>query len=518
MTSLHTHMNALKPDTLIGIIGAGAMGSGIAQVALDAGHPVVLHDAAAGALERGLDGIRSRYARLLAKGKIDQAHHDACLARLRGGSLQELAGAALVIEAIVERLDVKIAVLSQLEQLLRPDAIIASNTSSLSITAIAAGLARPQQVVGMHFFNPAPLLPLVEVVSGKASAEAVVQTIFETALAWKKVPVHCRSTPGFIVNRIARPYYGEALRLLAEGAADAATLDRVLRETGGFRMGAFELMDMIGHDVNYAVTQSVYDALYQDPRYKPSLLQEELVDAGWLGRKSGRGFYRYDAQAQTGDAVTSGADIPAGYTIGSVIAEGELGPAAALIDLAHEHGLPVRVTDGAGVLHIDGVTLALSDGRSASERFARDGVQVVFDLALDYRQARSIALAPADQTDRHALTVAQAFFAGIGKSIVVLDDCPGLVVMRTVAMLANEGADAVQQAIATAADVDLAMLNGVNYPRGPLAWADRIGIAHVARVIRHLSLSYGEDRYRLSPLLARMALTNRAFFSERASA
>lgn len=178
----------------------------------------------------------------------------------------------------------------------------------------------------------------------------------------------------------------------------------------------------------------------------------------------------------------------------------------------------MRVTDGAGVLHIDGVTLALSDGRSASERFARDGVQVVFDLALDYRQARSIALAPADQTDRHALTVAQAFFAGIGKSVVVLDDSPGLVVMRTVAMLANEGADAVQQAIATAADVDLAMLNGVNYPRGPLAWADRIGIAHVARVIRHLSLSYGEDRYRLSPLLARMALTNRAFFSERASA
>jgi len=502
-------MTALNKEVTIGVIGAGAMGSGIVQVALNAGHPVVLHDAAPAALERGLQSIRANYAKLLEKGKIDQAQHDARTARLSGGALSDLAPAGLVIEAIVERLDIKIEVLAAVEKLLRPEAIIASNTSSLSITAVAAGLQRPQQVVGMHFFNPAPILPLVEVVRGKASAPEVLDTVFDTARAWGKTPVHCRSTPGFIVNRIARPYYGEALRLLAEQAADVATLDTVLRQAGGFRMGAFELMDMIGHDVNYAVTASVYDALYQDPRYKPSLLQKELVDAGWLGRKSGRGFYQYEEEA-TAITVTGAVST---HEPQSVAAEGELGPAATLIDLTHEAGLGVRVTDGAGILHIDGVTLALTDGRSATERFAADGVQVLFDLALDYRVAGVIAIAVADQADAHAREVAIGFFSRLGKQVMVLDDSPGLLVMRTVAMLANEGADAVQQGLADAADIDLAMVKGVNYPRGPLAWADQVGIGRIARVIRHLGQSYGEDRYRLSPLLARMALSHRTFFS-----
>ncbi|EJN09993.1 3-hydroxyacyl-CoA dehydrogenase [Herbaspirillum sp. YR522] len=507
-------MSALHPQQTIGVIGAGAMGSGIAQVALNAGHPVVLHDAAPAALAHALASIRASYGRLLEKGRISRQQHDERLARLHGGTLQDLAPAALVIEAIVERLDVKIEVLSQVESLLQPGAIIASNTSSLSITAIAAGLQRPQQVVGMHFFNPAPVLPLVEVVRGKASDRQALETVFDTARAWNKIPVHCSSTPGFIVNRIARPFYGEALRLLAEGAADVATLDKVLRQAGGFRMGAFELMDLIGHDINYAVTRSVYDALYQDPRYKPSLLQKELVDAGWLGRKSGRGFYHHDAVAPTTPAVATPADhLPPPPQVRDVAAEGELGVAAALIDLAHHAGLAVRVTDGAGVLHVDGVTLALTDGRSATERHAADGVQVLFDLALDYRSAGAIAVARADQAPPASLQTAIAFFRRLGKQVVVLDDCPGLVVMRTVAMLANEGADAVQQGIAVAADVDLAMVNGVNYPLGPLAWADRVGIAHIGRVIRHLGQGYGEDRYRVSPLLARMALSNRTFFT-----
>ena len=506
-------MSALHPQQTIGVIGAGAMGSGIAQVALNAGHPVVLHDAAPAALAHGLASIRASYGKLLEKGKISRPQHDERIARLHGGALQDLAPAALVIEAIVERLDVKIEVLSQVERLLQPSAIIASNTSSLSITAIAAGLQRPQQVVGMHFFNPAPLLPLVEVVRGKASDRQALDTVFDTARAWNKIPVHCSSTPGFIVNRIARPFYGEALRLLAEGAADVATLDRVLRQAGGFRMGAFELMDMIGHDINYAVTRSVYDALYQDPRYKPSLLQKELVDAGWLGRKSGRGFYRHDAVAPTTPEPAMPAEDLSPPPVREVAAEGELGVAAALIDLAHQAGLAVRVTDGADVLHVDGVTLALTDGRSATERYAADGVQVLFDLALDYRSAGAIAVARADQAPPASLQTAIAFFRRLGKQVVVLDDCPGLVVMRTVAMLANEAADAVQQGIAAPADVDLAMVNGVNYPLGPLAWADQVGIAHIGRVIRHLGQGYGEDRYRLSPLLARMALSNRTFFS-----
>jgi 3-hydroxybutyryl-CoA dehydrogenase len=291
-------MQALTPQDLIGVIGAGAMGSGIVQVALNAGHRVVLYDAAPAAVDRGIASIDATYRKLLEKGKIDSATHLDRMARLQPGSaLADLAGAKLVIEAIVENIDIKATVLAEVEALLGEDAIIATNTSSLSVTAIAARLTRPAQVAGLHFFNPAPVLPLVEIVQGKATSAAVADTLVATALAWKKIPVRCASTPGFIVNRVARPFYGEALRLLGDRAADVATLDAILRDSGGFRMGAFELMDLIGHDVNYAVTKSVYDAMYQDPRYKPSLLQKELVDAGWLGKKTGNGFYAYGADA-----------------------------------------------------------------------------------------------------------------------------------------------------------------------------------------------------------------------------
>ncbi|PUA16337.1 3-hydroxyacyl-CoA dehydrogenase [Glaciimonas sp. PCH181] len=507
-------MTALSTKVLIGVIGAGAMGSGIAQVALNAGHRVVLHDAASAALERGVDSIRAAYSRLLAKGKISTAQHDDRLARLTSDvDIASLAEAGLVIEAIVENIDIKTAVLIKLEALLAADAIIATNTSSLSVTAIAARLQRPERVIGMHFFNPAPILPLVEVVSGKVTSQDVVATIFATAQAWKKIAVHCKSTPGFIVNRVARPFYGEALRLLAEGAADAATLDAVLRESGGFRMGAFELMDMIGHDVNYAVTQSVYDALFQDPRYKPSLLQKDLVDAGWLGKKTGRGFYQY-AEPLVAPAVqiTASAAVPS-----TVIVEGDLGPAEKLVALAEQAGLTVTRTDGVGILRIDGVAVALTDGRSATER-ANDlaPVQVLFDLALDYDTATLVAIAKADQASDHALAVAAGFFQKLGKKVVVLDDAPGLIVMRTVAMLCNEAAEMVQQAIATTEAVDLAMVNGVNYPRGPLAWGDAIGLTCIRNVIQNLAISYGEDRYRVAPLLRRMTAANRTFYAERA--
>ncbi len=504
-------MSALTPQDLVAVIGAGAMGSGIAQVALDAGHRVALYDAAPAALERGIASIDKAYRRLLEKGKIDTATHADRMARLlRTDSLGGLAGAALVIEAIVENLDIKASLLRDVEALLGDDAIIATNTSSLSVTAIAARLRRPAQVAGLHFFNPAPVLPLVEIVSGKATAPQVAETLFATALAWGKVPVRCASTPGFIVNRVARPFYGEALRLLADRAADVATLDAILRASGGFRMGAFELMDMIGHDVNYAVTKSVYDAMYQDPRYKPSLLQKELVDAGWLGRKSGKGFYDHDSNAARPSPRTA-APAPAPS---SVIVEGNLGVAAALARLAADAGLAVSHAPNAhaGRLRVDGVTLALTDGRTATQRLAgEDGAAIVFDLAFDYAKAGTIAIAAADQAPAGALETATGFFQALGKQVVVIDDVAGLVVMRTVAMLANEAADVVQQGIASAADTDLAMVNGVNYPRGPLAWADAIGPAVLQCVLANLAAAYGEDRYRCAPLLLRRALTRQPF-------
>jgi len=494
---------SLPADKAVVVIGAGTMGCGIAEVAACAGHPVVLRDTSEAALARGIAQIRRSLDRRVERGRLEPLQRDAIVARLQPADAgAKLGNVGLVIEVIVENLDVKVAVLSQIESEVGPDAIIATNTSSLSVTAIAGRLARPERVVGMHFFNPATVLPLVEVISGAATAPEVTRTIVETAKAWGKVPVVCRSTPGFIVNRVARPYYGEALRLLQERAATPATLDAVMRECGGFKMGPCELMDLIGHDVNFAVTKSVYEAFFDDPRYKPSLVQKDLVDAGWLGRKSGRGFfdYRDGAVPPTPDAAGLEALVP-----GIVHIEGDLGPAAALGDLLlRQDETPVARRDGVGLLRVDGFALALSDGRTATERSLALGEPVVlFDLALDYGTCSRVALAAAAQSSDVHLAKAIGLFTLLGKKVSILADAPGLAVMRTVAMLVNEAADAVQQGIASAEDVDEAMRKGVNYPVGPMAWGQRIGFAHVGTVLRHLAQAYGEDRYRTSLWLQR---------------
>jgi len=267
-------------------------------------------------------------------------------------------------------------------------------------------------------------------------------------------------------------------------------------------------MDLIGHDVNFAVTRSVYEAMSQDARYKPSLVQEELVNAGLLGRKSGRGFYDYAKDAPQAGPV----DASDGPKPGQITVEGHLGPATALIQLARDAGIRVIERAGAGVIRLDSTTLALTDGRTATERMALDGSPIVlFDLALDYAAASRMAIARADQADDAALAQAAGFFQALGKTVSVIDDVPGLVVMRTVAMLANEAADVVHQGVASAVDVDVSMLKGVGYPRGPLAWADAVGAECIAGVIDALARAYGEDRYRNSPLLRRRALSGLPF-------
>jgi 3-hydroxybutyryl-CoA dehydrogenase len=501
-----TESNALPSSIVVGVIGAGAMGSGIAAVAANAGHEVLLYDADPAAIQRALQALAKEYLRQVEKGRLDAAECDARRSRIRAAeSIEALAPCGLVVEAIVENLQVKVAVLKQVQAVVGAAAIIGTNTSSISVTAIGASLPYPGRLVGMHFFNPAQILPLVEVVSGKETDPAVALIIYDTARAWGKAPVYCASTPGFIVNRVARPFYGEALRLLSEGAADPATIDAILRDCGGFRMGAFELMDMIGHDVNYAVTCSVYDAFHQDPRFKPSLLQKELVDAGWLGRKNGRGFYDY-AVAPPEPADAAPAPAPR-----EVLIEGDLGCAAVLVEMARASGMVVRQGPGSGHLRIDGVRVALTDGRAATARTAEEGEPVVlFDLALDYARCARIAVAFADQADGNGRAPVVGFFQQLGKAVSLIDDAPGMVVMRTVAMLANEAADAVQQRIGSAADIDLAMCKGVNYPRGPLEWADAVGVRSLCTVLEHMAAYYGEDRYRVSPLLKRRALTGGA--------
>ena len=282
----------------IGIIGSGAMGAGIAQVVAVAGHEVSLLDQSVTALEKAAAGIASNLRKLAEKGKMTTEAADAAVARLRPTTdMQDFQGCGLVLEAIVEELAVKQQVFRQVEAVVSAECILASNTSSLSIASIAAACQRPERFVGIHFFNPAPLMQLVEVIPAVQSRAGLAEEIRALVQSWGKLPVLVKDTPGFIVNRVARPFYGEAIRLLEEGVADMATIDWALTELGGFRMGPFALMDFIGHDVNYRVTESVFTAFFFDPRYKPSFTQKRLFEAGYYGRKSGRGFYSYAPDA-----------------------------------------------------------------------------------------------------------------------------------------------------------------------------------------------------------------------------
>lgn len=385
----------------VGVVGAGAMGAGIAQVALRRGHQVVLGDADPAAAQRGAGIIAAALARDVEKERLTSEAAQSARERLTTAStadgLSEFGGCGLVIEAIVERLEAKQALLRGLEAVVGPDCILATNTSSLSVTAMASACVRPGRVVGLHFFNPAPVMPLVEVVPAAQTSPEVTTQARSLADRWGKVTVLAADSPGFIVNRVARPFYGESLRILDEGLADAPTIDWALRELGGFRMGPFLLMDFIGNDINYAVTESVWRATYFDARYRPSATQRRLVEAGWLGRKTGRGYYDYGEGADTRQAIED---------------------------------------------------RALGD----------------------------------------------------------------MIVMRVVSMLVNEAADAVHWRIATAADVDLAMTKGVNYPRGPLDWGNEIGLGIVLAGIERLNEESRDDRYRPSPLLRRMVREGRRFF------
>jgi 3-hydroxybutyryl-CoA dehydrogenase len=477
----------------VAVVGAGTMGAGIAQIAAVAGHPVIVYDAAEGAAARAVAAVRDRVARLVQKGRLEGPVD----LRLEvAGELGELARAACVIEAVAEDLAVKQALFADLEKVVAPDCVLATNTSSLSPTAIAAGLSHPGRLVGLHFFNPAPVMRLVEVVSGLATDPAVAAAITRLAQDWGKQVVQASATPGFIVNRVARPFYAEALRLAEERVASPATIDAVLTRAGGFRMGPFALMDLVGQDVNEAVTRSVWAAFGYDPRFAPSLLQRAMVEAGWLGRKTGRGWFRYgdDAEPSEPDAA------PARSAPSWVTAHGE----SPLRILLARSGVEIRAGERRdGTVELPGgMLLVRCDGRPAT---ALGRPAVVVDRALDDASATGIAIAASDGAPADAVAEATGLLQAAGLAVYVVDDAPGLVVTRTVAMLVNGAVDARHKGVASAADIDTAMRLGTNYPLGPLAWGDRWGPATVVGILDAMQAWYGEDRYRPSALLRRIA-------------
>ena len=533
------------------VVGAGIMGAGIAQVAAQAGHTVYLVDTRAGAAQSAIAQIGQQLHALAQKGKISAEAANAAHDRLRVADTLEAAvtaaaetdreqGIGLVVEAIAEQLEAKRALFQQLECVVPPDCILASNTSSISITAIANGLRNPERLVGMHFFNPVPLMQLVEVVSGLQTDVSVAQATFDLATAWGKVAVHARSTPGFIVNRIARPYYAEALALLQEQAATPEAIDACLRGAG-FRMGPCELMDLIGHDTNFAVTQSVYAANFYDKRFQPSLVQHALVDGGLLGRKSGRGFYRYPSPATPAlPSVPKTPDTPTPPASGTapgpgwqqaLTVHGHGAVAEALfkrLQAANTGAQPLPVlrqaeSDWTGLSSIGNhghaghdaqsrqtFQLRLTDGRCAT---ALGRNVAVFDLPLATLPTHGagsptaptspppLAWAPSAVISADWLDAVPRLLQVLGFNPIAMADTPGLVVARSVAMLINEAADAVHQGVCSRDAADAAMRRGVNYPAGPLEWLDGWGAAPVCALLDALDRHYRGERYRTSPWL-----------------
>jgi 3-hydroxybutyryl-CoA dehydrogenase len=494
-------MTALDLSSPVAVVGTGTMGQGIAQVALVAGHLVRLYDAVPGRAQDAADAIGARLDRLVEKSRLTAADRDAARARLSAAAeLSDLADCSLVVEAVLERLDVKKELFRALEDVVGEDCLLATNTSSLSVTAIGGALRNPGRLVGLHFFNPAPLLPLVEVVSGFATDVTSATRAYETARAWGKTPVACADTPGFIVNRIARPFYAEAFAVYEAQGADPATIDAVLRESGGFRMGAFELTDLIGQDVNESVTHSVWQAFFQDVRFAPSLAQRRLVESGRLGRKSGHGWYDHGPDAEPAEPHTAEPSQPPAY----VTAEGDLGPASELLALIREAGIQVREDEedhGTRLVLPSGGQLALADGQTSVE--FRD--VVYFDLALDYRRATRIALAASQDTAPQTLAEAIGLFQALGKDVSVIGDVPGMIVARTVARIVDLAHDAVAKGVATEEDIDTAMRLGVNYPLGPFEWSRRLGRNWAYALLDDLHLRDPSGRYAPSLALYRHA-------------
>ena len=493
-------MNPTLSSAKVLVVGAGIMGAGIAQVAAQAGHSVYLMDAREGAARQACAKLRESLDGLLAKGKFTQAQVDGILAHIQPvDSFAQALDAGLVVEAIIENLDAKRALFADLEALLSADCVLASNTSSLSITAIAKGLRDPSRVVGMHFFNPVPLMKLVEVVSGLQTAPGVAQAIFDLSKAWGKVPVHARSTPGFIVNRIARPFYAEALALMHEQAARPEVIDACMRAIG-FRMGPCELMDLIGHDTNFAVTQAVYAANFFDKRYTPSLVQSALVDGGMLGRKSGRGIYDYAAGSKPPSVDTPSLPLPA---ISHLHLHSRAHDAQTMADWQarlQAAGITVELmpdSEWTGMQAGD-LQIRQTDGRPASALGAQ---VVVYDWHMPQGGAPVLAFAASSGVTEDNIALAQALLGALGFVPQCVADQPGLVVARTLAMLVNEAADAVQQGVCDSAGADAAMKLGVNYPAGPFECLGRWGAPAVVQVLEALDAHYRGERYRVSPWL-----------------
>jgi 3-hydroxybutyryl-CoA dehydrogenase len=476
-----------RSDLVAGVVGAGTMGRGIAQVLAQCGARTLLHDAQPGAPEKARQSIGEALVRMAEKGRL--ADPQGVLARVEiVGSLQALAPCHVVVEAIVEDLAAKRALLSGLEKIVPESCILASNTSSLSVTEMAAACRRPGRVAGYHFFNPVPVMKIVEVVDGVLTEPWVGDALVQLAKRFGHTPIRCKDTPGFVVNHAGRAFVPEALRILSEGIADPATIDRILVDAAGFRLGPFGLMDLVGADVNHAVMKSMYHQYFEEAKYKPSFLVEPRVAAGLLGRKTRRGWFDYTPELKMPPEPPAPSAKPR-----SIWAVPELREVLKMKSEAAPSDADVCLVAPLGK---DCTSAALEHRLDPARTVA---VDPLFGLA----KRRTLMLNPLTTTQ--ARDLAHALLAADGVPVSVIRDSPGFVAQRVVAHLVNIGCDIAQMRIASPEDLDRAVMLGLGYPKGPLAMGDALGAKHVLEVLRAMHDLYQEPRYRPSPWLRRRA-------------
>jgi 3-hydroxybutyryl-CoA dehydrogenase len=518
---------AVAPPATIGVAGAGTMGAGIAQLACLSGARTLLHDPIPEALNAGLDRIRAQLARGVERGRLTAEAASAARERLQPApALEDLASCELVIEAAPERLELKRELFARLtDGIVGEDCVLATNTSSLLVTAVAGAAQRPERVVGMHFFNPPPVMRLLEVVAGEQSSEEALARARAAGEAMGKEVIIAADGPGFLVNRCNRPFGLEALKLLQERAARLEEIDRICRLGGGFRMGPFELMDLVGVDVGLDVSRSFYEQSFGEPRWRPSPITVRTVAAGRLGRKSGRGYYNY-ANGPGRHRPPDPEPLESGGGDGLIVIAGHSALAHALADAASDAGWETAPPEEAQerdppFLILD---LSLDDDLDAPLQGGPQAIACVpgsltmldpgggavgFHALPPLEEASLVELTRGPDSADSAAAAAERFFATLGKHTTWVADAPGLVLGRIVCQVINEAAFAVAEGVGTAADVDAGMVHGLNYPRGILRWADAIGLDHVLAVLDALYEELREDRYRASPLLRSLAMSGR---------
>lgn len=490
----------------IGVVGTGTMGQGIVQWAAQGGVPVVLYDQKPTAAERAVQAIAATLARQLDKGRIDAVTRDACLARIQVASgLADLAGCDLVVEAIVEDLGAKQELFRALEALLASEAILATNTSSLSVTAVAAACEHPARVAGWHFFNPVPLMRVAEVVRGERTEAAVAERLTELTVALGHRAVQAQDLPGFIVNHAGRAFIPEGLRLLSEGIASHVDIDRVMRDAVGFRMGPFELLDLVGLDVGRQVMESLYHQYYEEPRFRITPLVARKVAARQLGRKSAEGFYRYvDGKPETPPETTAVQALEQPLTVWISPAEPDLA-ARVRERLGAQPGVTWSVDAQPPAQALAVVTPV---GEDVATTCARQGLEPARTVAVDalFALDRRCALMAAPGLEPRWRAAATALFQGCGAAVTWLRDSPGFVAQRIVAQIIGIGADMAQHRVATPEDIDIAVMLALGYPQGPFGLARRIGARRALQISEALHAAYADPRYRPSVWLRRRAL------------